>query len=313
MDFDLGSPPKVVDEFLQNKYTISLYYFAVSLVDVFFFIDYRKVMMPKLPNLDCDVPWNDFWLERIEELKKMKKSSHTSTTNWNEFLQLAKDPYLLSYRDKITQISKHLMATKDIAKPIDFLIDKISELFLTHKKGSPINELNILFLVWSHFICDQNKTHFQILIRLLNWFALRIPHDEYFKTDDIDDDNLKKELHRYRKSRLGAMNQIVNEYKARFLSLINYRWLERSYAYKNKFCESLINFVNGEILTIKECKDNCNSAKFPLLKKFRHNNFPIILDFYSQEIAKEGSTEDWNFKLIDLINEIGETSFVVVR
>jgi len=250
--------PKKWDDFLQKNYSLSLYHFAVSLVDVLFFPDVRSLNLTD--SKDLYLPWRNFWLKRIKQLKKLKK--HCQET-WGEFLYNT-DPWLNTYRETVLQIEEKL---KDLPRLIDDLIEKIREnlLSLAKVRGTPSNPLNILFLVWSHFIRDRDndEVHVQTLLYLLRWLSPRIKGFDsgeemniYFKEEDIEDDNLNKELFRYRNNELKSPKEKVVRYKKRFLVPVKHRWLERNLKEKTKPNRPLIVFSTGERLSIRDYLDN---------------------------------------------------------
>jgi len=289
--------PKELDKFLQNRYNISLYCFAVSLSDVFYISDIRSVEMFEFSPLT--LPWREFWLKRIKNLKKLKKLSKESREIWTEFIEKT-GPYHQSYPETL-RIEKKLKAINDLYEHIDLLIKRIEKDCMTPSqlKGKPSNPVNILFLVWHHFMRDKNKADIQTILSLMIWFAKRIP-DFYFKEEEIKEENLKKEAFRYKKDELSTTKEKVELYVYRFYALARYFWSGKNFKVI-KSHTPLIIFTNGEKLTFKDCLENKPSA-IPA----SYNNgyrFPFVtIDFKTQK--SDPDAIGWNVLLFDQICDL---------
>jgi len=128
--------PRKVDSFLQKNYSLSLYHFAYSINDLFSQKDYRSIRIKESPHLE--LPWRDFWVERVQDLKKLKKYNQESRKILDKFFYKT-DLYLKSFFACVWQElgpEKNLVIN-DIYHPINELIEHIEEYFLalTKKRG----------------------------------------------------------------------------------------------------------------------------------------------------------------------------------
>jgi len=299
---DLEDSPRRVDNILQKNYSLSLYYFAVSLVDVFFAPDFRSLNIAEYNYQD--LPWRDFWLKRVKELEKLREYNKNT---WSEIV-FKTDPFLNPYQKNVSQIGEKI---KKLSKLISDLIENINEDYLSFSKvrGAPYKQLNILFLVWSHFIKENNIVHIQTLLDLLRWFSIRAKcsfHDElitiYFKKEDVEDDNLSKVLYRYRSGELKSPREKVDRYKKRFLIPVTQHWLKKILNEKAKLNTSIIIFSNGERLTAKDyIENNLSYYSIPLKEKA---NCPsqICLDYKS--LNPEDDSWLWQIELVKYIDNM---------
>lgn len=255
---DLEWTPSKVDKFLQQNYSLSLYHFAYSLSDILAKTDVRKRSVYKPESANSD--WREFWSDRIRELESLKninqKSREILEKFWDETERFALSDSFLNFQLVDPELELEI---KDISKPIDYLVRWIDRDYLspTRIKGKPADMITILFLVWSHFIRDEekDKCHVLTLLTLLKWFSIRIndtnlgeidPHYQY--------NTFEKKLNRYKRRELKTVIDAVEEYKVRFLVPVRQKWLEESIraciVYKYP---SLIIFSNNEILKPQDC------------------------------------------------------------
>lgn len=251
-----------------------------------------------------DLPWRDFWLKRIKELDKLKEYNQNTLS---ELLHKT-EPFLDLYREKVLQIEEKL---KNLLPIINDLIKNIKEDYLIPAtiRGTPSNPLNILFLVWTHFIRDSDEVHVQTLFGLLRWFSKRIKgsyHGKemniYFKEEDIEDYHLNKELYRYRKDELKSPKEKVVRYKRRFLVPVEKRWLEKSIKRTTEPKVPLIIFSNGERLTISDYLNNKLSPDSVPSNKKSHSSPLICLDFKS--LNQNSESWHWQLELVKYIDEM---------
>jgi hypothetical protein len=302
MRIDLNLAPKELDEFLQEKYSVSLYFFTVSLVDIYCFPDLRTL---KLADSHYqDLPWREFWIRRIKELEKIRESTQIV---WSDFKHKS-DPWMNPYKNEIQKIENKI---KNLPIYIEVLIKYIKKdyLSISETKGGSIKPLNTLFLVWSQFIKDKYKVHIQTLFSLLRWFSSRIKahyYDEemniYFREEDIEDDNLNKELYRFRHGELKTQENDVKRFIKRFLVPKKNNWMEFCYQEKTKQKSPLIIFSTGERLMIKDYFDNkVDLEAVPSPKK--SVEIPhICLDFKS--LSQDGDSDIWQIELVKNIDKM---------
>jgi hypothetical protein len=295
------STPKEVDRILQKDSSFGLYYFTISLVDVFFFPDFRSMKM--LESEDMDTSWTNFWKKRIKELEKLKIYNKNL---WNDILKKC-DPFLIPYRKEVLKLQEGL---ENIYELIGNLIKNIEDDYLVRGGGAPTKKLNILFLVWSHFIKDCSKVHLKILLDLQRWFSKRTRPNIfgeklsiYFEEEDIEDDNLKRVLIRYRKGESKQINEKVDRYKERFLIPVNNKWLEKGIKEKRRLSMPIIIFTNGEKLTIKDYLYNRAFPEKDYLLNLNEDYPPFIcLDFKS--LSSKRDSWLWQIKLLKYIDEM---------
>lgn len=245
------------------------------------------------------MPSREFWLKRIKNLKRLKKLNEESREIWIEFIEKT-GPYHQSYPETL-RIEKELETINDLSKHIDLLIERIEKDYMTPSqlKGKPSNPANILFLVWHHFMRSKNKGDIQTILSLMRWFAKRIP-DFYFKEEEIDEQNLKKEAFRYKKDKISITKEKVELYVYRFYALARYFWSGKNFKVI-KSHTPLIIFTNGEKLTFKDCLENK-----PSVIPASYNNgyhFPLVaIDFKTQKSGPNST--GWNVVLFDQLCEL---------
>jgi len=258
--------PKEVDNFLQRNYSLSLYHFTYSLVDVLLEKDYRAMKVKESRFLELS--WRDFWLERKKELKKLKKYNKESLKILKEFSNKT-DKYLKSFYQCYLQVWDQNLLIVDISQRKEDLIKHIEKYFLSlaEKRGISPKKTNILFLVWSHFIRNEKVVHVITLLDLLEWFSSRIRKIELEK-DYFSIQKYTKELNRYRKGKFKSLEGIVESYKERFLVPVHYHWLEEFISeVKDELDLPLIVFSNNEKFSLRDCLDNNDSYQKIRLKK----------------------------------------------
>jgi hypothetical protein len=295
MRIDPNDAPRKVDKTLQDEYSVSLYFFTISLVDIFCFPDLRTLKLAE--SNYRSLPWREFWIKRITDLEKIKESTQIT---WKDFKRKS-DPFLIPYKDTILKIENKI---KNLPDHIDILIRQIKEdyLSISETKGASTNLLNTLFLVWSQFIKDKDKVHIQTLLSLLRWFSNRIKghfYDEevniYFREEDIEDDNLNKLLYRFRQGELKSQESEVYRYLKRFLIPKQNNWMEYWYKKKSAGDLPLIIFSTGEKLMINDYFDNkLNIEPEPLANNSIEIPY-ICLDFKS--LSYESDCHPWEVEL----------------
>jgi len=230
-------------------------------------------------------------------LRRIKKLSKESKERWIEFIEKS-FPYHQSYPETL-QIDKKMRVINGLYKPIDLLIKKIeTELLSTSKtKGKPPNPVNVLFLVWYHFMRDRNKAHFQTIVSLMRWFAQRIP-DYYFKEEEIEEENLKKEAFRYKRNKMNTTKERVELYVYRFYVFVRYFWTKKNFE-NIKSNKSIIVFTNEEELTLNNCLENKPAEIIISTKKNGFNFHLVTIDFKLVESDSESCF--WHHAIFDLI------------
>lgn len=301
-----SSLPAEVESFLQRNYSFSLYHFAISLVDVFCFPDLRSMPMD-----DKNTSFRDFWKKVVNDLENIGENNYKK---WKEIKNKV-HPFFNPYQTTISKIDREL---KKLTHLHENLIENINKDYLvpTKTKGTPSKPLNILFLVWSHFIKDRNKStvHIKHLLNLLKWFSKRIKgrfqNEEisiYFEEYEIEDDNLNKELFRYRKGELKLTEIKVEQFKKRFIIPVKMQWLEKILKKNENSNAPLITFSNGESLTIKECIENNPRYNSIRLKEKAYYPSSKCLDFKS--LNESGESYFWQIKLVKELDEIESKLF----
>lgn len=273
----LGWSPWKWDKYLQRRYRRSLYFFALSIVDIYHRIYPRNIDVKQILISKTAIPYAVFWRDRIQNLRMIKRASKTLLKNWDEFNgYLLRVPPIL--RNSMIPIQDAIEAFRhsagDYYNSLDNLIEVLNKRYLDDKlhRGRVVRNFSILFLAWSFIIADEKRTNIKELLLLLHWFANRV---FFLKDERITEDNLNKTLYRLRHKKEKSVLTSANKYAIRllrygqFMEIRKFRMIVRPRA-------PIIIFSNGEKLTGAACIRNLKD-KSDVLSEL--STSPILIDF----------------------------------
>jgi len=270
-EIDINWFPEELDEFLQKEYSYSLWHFSLSLaMNFIFWGDPRSTHKAQLLRKRK----NDF-LKELRNIKKISNENFPYIAGWaiNKKIKERTQRGNTAKHATQTAIQEYQSERLKFLRDLDSMIKNHDiELNDQNLRGSPRKRINVLILIWSHFIKDKNQIHTANIISLLEWFNEQSRNHKQFvscfkEIKKIKNENIKRLIQRYK--RQNSLDETIKEGKLSFKVLVGNKIISfednktmiKNFEKHEWYIPPLITFPSGEKLTIEDFKENSKSAK----------------------------------------------------